>query len=106
MGFALGGSFVWGILYLPPPEKTERPAQTYPKQQPPSEGEKTQSPDAELTGSTWLTKDAAGFFTFGLVLVGIGQAALFFFQLRYMNQGMKDAATAAKAARDGASAAQ
>jgi hypothetical protein len=57
-----------------------------------------ESPDAELTGSTWLTKDAAGFFTFGLAVIGIGQAILFYVQLRYMRKGMADSTTAAKAA--------
>lgn len=61
--------------------------------------------DVELTGSTWLTKDAAGFFTFALVLVGFGQAILFFYQLRYMRQGMRDTSLAAQSALNGALAA-
>jgi hypothetical protein len=44
-------------------------------------------------------------FTLALFLGAIGQAALFFYQLRYMRQGMKDATIAANAARDGAAAA-
>lgn len=79
-------------------KQSSRPAQSISKQETASEGSKAQNPDADLTGSTWLTKDAAGFFTFGLVIIGIGQAILFWFQLRYMRQGMDDATMAAKAA--------
>src|SRR5262245_39808985 len=39
----------------------------------------------------WLTKDAAGFFTFLLVVVGGVQVGLFYWQLRYMRTGMEDA---------------
>ncbi|WP_316175575.1 MULTISPECIES: hypothetical protein [unclassified Bradyrhizobium] len=74
------------------------PAQTVPKQETSAEVQKAQSPDAELTGATWLTKDAAGFFTMGLVVVGAAQVFMFFIQLRYMSQGMKDATLAAQAA--------
>ncbi|MBP1064862.1 hypothetical protein JOE51_006329 [Bradyrhizobium japonicum] len=66
----------------------------------------SKSPDVELTGSTWLTKDAAGFFTFGLVVVGVLQAALFFVQLRFMRKGMDDATMAAKAAQASAETAK
>ena len=64
-----------------------------------------QNLDTDLTWSTWLTKDAAGFFTFALFIVGIGQAGLFFVQLRYMRIGMRDATMAANASRQGAEAA-
>jgi hypothetical protein len=60
-------------------------------------GQKIRS-ESELTWSSWLTKDAAGFFTCLLVIVGIGQAGLFFVQLRYMRIGMRDATLAANAA--------
>jgi hypothetical protein len=63
-----------------------------------SRGHKTENPDSEFTGMTWLTNDAAGFFTFGLVVIGVGQAMLFLVQLRYMRQGMRDATIAANAA--------
>jgi hypothetical protein len=49
----------------------------------------------------WITHDAAGFFTFLLVIVGAGQAGLFVWQLRYMHQGVRDAEIAAKAATEG-----
>jgi hypothetical protein len=39
----------------------------------------------------WLTNDAAGFFTFLLVLVALGQAFLFVWQLRYMRRSIEDA---------------
>jgi hypothetical protein len=57
-------------------------------------------------GSTWLTKDAAGFFTLVLVVVGAVQALMFFTQLRYMRLSMRDTADAAKAASDAAEAAK
>jgi len=44
-------------------------------------------------------------FTLWLVIVGGGQIGLFYWQLRYMRQGMRDAEMAAMAARDGAVAA-
>jgi hypothetical protein len=69
------------------------------------QGSNTQSPDPDLAGSTWLTKDAAGFFTFVLVVVGGFQALMFLVQLRYMRKGMEDATTAAKAAKISADAA-
>jgi hypothetical protein len=59
-----------------------------------------------LTAGTWLTKDAAGFFTFALVIVGVLQAALFFVQLRLIRQSLTDAKTAADAATEGAAAAR
>jgi hypothetical protein len=95
--------FAIGMLF----EGTKQPSsptQSVSKQETAAEGQKTQNPDAELIGSTWLTKDAAGFFTFGLVLIGLGQALLFFVQLRYMRNGMEDATRAAKAAEDAAKA--
>jgi hypothetical protein len=54
-----------------------------------------------LTVATWLM----AFATFFLVVVAAGQAGLFVWQLGYMRDGMKDAAIAARAARDGAGAA-
>jgi hypothetical protein len=52
----------------------------------------------------WFARDAAGFFTFWLVVVGLGQAVLFFQQLRFMREGLADAKEAADAARDTARA--
>jgi hypothetical protein len=95
--------FATGMLFKGN-EQATRPEQGIKKQEAASQGHEAKNPDAELTGSTWLTKDAAGFFTAGLVLVGIGQALLFYFQLRYMRIGMRDATRAAKAAEDAAKA--
>ena len=47
---------------------------------------------------TWLTHDASGFFTLGLVLVGIGQVVLFYVQLRLMRKTLGPAERAAEAA--------
>jgi hypothetical protein len=82
-------------------EQSASPTQSL-KNEESSDSHKVQIPDAELTGSAWLTKDAAGFFTFGLMVVGIGQALLFFFQLRYMRIGMRDATVTANAAKTSA----
>jgi hypothetical protein len=81
-------------------EQPASPTQSEKKQEATGEGQKAQNPDSELAGSTWLTKDAAGFFAFGLVVVGVGQAILFFFQLTYMRKGMDDATIAAIAAME------
>jgi hypothetical protein len=48
---------------------------------------------------SWLTKDAGGFFTFALVIVGLLQALLFWVQLRLIRESLvptKEAADAAK----------
>jgi hypothetical protein len=50
----------------------------------------------------WLTKDAAGFFTFLLVVVGTCQLGLFIWQLWLINQSLIDAKEAAEAAKDSA----
>jgi hypothetical protein len=57
------------------------------------------SSPARLGEGSWLTKDAAGFFTFALVIIGTLQAALFFVQLKLIRESLspaKDAADAAK----------
>ena len=46
----------------------------------------------------WLTHDAAGFFTFFLFLVGVGQAGLFVWQLRLIRKSLGPAEEAARAA--------
>jgi hypothetical protein len=69
-----------------------------------TEGEQAKSPDSELAGSPWLTKDAAGFFTFVLVLVGAFQVGLFWVQLRLIRESLTDAKSAAKAAERAAKA--
>ena len=53
----------------------------------------------------WLTKDAGGFFTFLLVVVGGLQLLLFAWQLWLIRESLKDAKLAADAARDAAKAA-
>lgn len=60
----------------------------------------------EATGFLgWLTKDAAGFFTFVLMIVGGAQLALFWHQLRLIRASLDDAKIAALAAKDSANAA-
>jgi hypothetical protein len=74
--------------------------------QPSEQSRHPEKPDQELTGSAWLTKDAAGFFTFLLAAVGSLQLCMFFFQLRYMRESMDDAKMAAEAAKESALAAR
>jgi hypothetical protein len=62
-------------------------------------------PEPDATGASWLMKDAAGFFTFCLVVVAIVQAWLFLRQLRMMRLAMRDTAEATRAASDAAKAA-
>jgi hypothetical protein len=97
--------FAAGMLFKGNEQATP-PAQSASQQATASEGQKAQNPDSNLTGSTWLTKDASSFFTSGLVVIGIFQVAMFFFQLRYMRQGMDDATMVAKAAVISAKAAK
>jgi hypothetical protein len=47
---------------------------------------------------TWLTHDAAGFFTLWLVIVGAGQVGLFLWQLRLIAETLGPAKAAAEAA--------
>jgi hypothetical protein len=51
-----------------------------------------------------LTHDAAGLFTFFLFLVGVGQAALFVWQLRLIRKSLGPAEEAARAATANAQA--
>jgi hypothetical protein len=57
------------------------------------------------TWAGWFTKDAAGFFTFWLVIVGVGQVFLFWYQLKLIRYSLRDAKVAADAAADAAGAA-
>jgi len=68
------------------------------------QSEQAKSPDSELIGSTWLTKDASGFFTFILVCVGGIQAWFFWVQLRLIRESLADAKLAAEAAKRAAKA--
>lgn len=86
-------------------EQATYPAQSTSQQKTSPQNRESKGPDTDLSGATWLTKDAAGFFTAALTVVGIGQAVLFFFQLRFMRLGMRDATIAARAATRGAIAA-
>src|SRR5262249_24159686 len=54
----------------------------------------------------WLTKDAAGFFTFLLVIVGSFQVVLFVWQLWLIRKSLHDAKEAADAAQGAARAAE
>jgi hypothetical protein len=53
----------------------------------------------------WITHDAAGFFTLLLVVVGVFQLGLFYYQLRLIRESLEDARVAADAATKSANAA-
>jgi hypothetical protein len=97
--------FATGMLFVrwPYPNQT---AQQISAPAPQADSKEKQTERNEPGGwRAWLFKDAAGFFTFGLAAIGVGQALLFFVQLRYMRTGMDDAAKAAEASAAGAHAA-
>jgi hypothetical protein len=91
--FAVIGLVAWGIVILPLLSMLSW-AQGQPTHDPASQHATEESKAEE----PWLTKDAAGFFTFLLVVIGGFQLGLFYWQLRYMREGMEDATLAAKAA--------
>jgi hypothetical protein len=87
-----GGMVGWSSRHQPTERKEEKKTEnTTQKHMPVSD--------------SWLMRDAAGFFTLWLVIVGFGQAGLFVWQLGYMSKGLKDAAKAANAAKLAAEAA-
>jgi hypothetical protein len=84
--------FAMGVLFA----SSQRPSSA------PHQSEQSKAPDSDLTGSTWLTKDAAGFFTFVLVCVGGVQAWFFWVQLRLIRESLADTKKAADAAGEAA----
>jgi hypothetical protein len=65
----------------------------------------TQTTTNAETWAGWMMKDAAGFFTLLLVIVGIGQVILFWYQLKLIRSSLEDAKRAANTATDAANAA-
>jgi hypothetical protein len=61
-------------------------------------GHQEKNQDAESTWAEWFMKDAAGASTFGMLVVTIIQAGLFFVQLKFMVDGLGDSSKAANAA--------
>jgi Na+-transporting methylmalonyl-CoA/oxaloacetate decarboxylase gamma subunit len=96
--------FAMGILFASSWPDSKQTAQAITSQQTEKHSEKAKTPDDELIGSTWLTKDAAGFFTFWLVVVGVGQVILFYVQLRLISAAAVDAEKAGIAAERAADA--
>jgi hypothetical protein len=66
----------------------------------------TKGLESNLTGTTWLTKDASGTFTALAAGIAALQAGLFFYQLRLMNRSLEDTRRAAVAAESAADVAQ
>jgi hypothetical protein len=86
IGLPLFNSFSWA---------DDEPAQT------PTNQHSTNKTKAE---EPWLTKDAAGFFTFLVFVVGGIQVMLFLWQLSLIRESLVDAKTAADAAKESADA--
>lgn len=96
--FLVIGLVAWAIIGLPALHSfwpTYQPAYGY-SAQPSANSANAQEP--------WLTKDAAGFFTFLLVVVGAFQVGLFLWQLWLIRESLDDAKTAADAAKEAAEA--
>ncbi|WP_143270206.1 hypothetical protein [Bradyrhizobium sp. Ghvi] len=62
--------------------------------------------ESQAFALAWWLKDATGFLTIFLVLIGFGQALLFLWQLILMRKSLQDAQIAASSAASAASAAQ
>jgi len=95
--------FAMGMLFASS-QKPSGPTQQVSSPKTADQSDQAKAPDADLTGSTWLTKDASGFFTFALVWVGGIQAWFFWVQLRLIRASLVDAKTAAGAAERAATA--
>lgn len=95
--------FAMGMLFSPrnPNQSARAPSQQY------AEARSSDSPaQYDESGWSWITKDAAGFFTFFLVIVGSGQALLFLWQLKLIGESLTPAKEAAEAASEAAVAAK
>jgi hypothetical protein len=96
----------WGVYKLGPLPNTVQTTQTKTEQERNDKGDEKQrhsnSGDSLTSFIDWLTHDAAGFFTFALVVVGGFQLALFWVQLHLIRKSLIDAKTAANAAKEAA----
>jgi hypothetical protein len=99
--FSVIGLVAWGLIGLPAMEWTLSP-----RSQPADNPTHQQTADGFHEDSAWLTKDAAGFLTFGLVVVGTFQIGLFLWQLWLIRESLIDAKIAAEAAKESADAAK
>jgi hypothetical protein len=99
--FSVIGLVAWAIIGIPLYDwisvASDEPANRHSAQQP---ANSTHNEDR------WLTKDAAGFFTFLLVIIGGFQVGLFLWQLQIISASLDDAKIAAEAAKEGADAAK
>jgi hypothetical protein len=99
VGFALGGSYVWGLLAFSQEQPSKQPSH--------AEAQHKQEGNSQEGGLwDWITHDAAGFFTALLVIVGGVQLALFVWQLALIRESLDDAKIAADAAKESADAAK
>jgi hypothetical protein len=87
--FALGGAF-WSAQNPSHPTQPQSAAN--------GTDEKDQRQEHEGLWN-WVTHDAAGFFTLWLVIVGGGQVALFYVQLKLIRESLNDAKVSADAAK-------
>jgi len=98
MGFAAGGSFVAATT-----EPIHRPASATSNQAAAAKNN-TSQPDEGIWN--WITRDAVGFFTLGLVGIAGIQLFLFFWQLVLIRESLDDAKIAADAAKESADTAK
>jgi hypothetical protein len=94
--FSVIALVAWAIIGLPVYYSFSRPGYSPTLQQ----------TNGTQTEGNWLTKDAAGFFTFLLVVVGCFQVGLFLWQLRLIRESLDDAKISAEAAKEAADAAK
>jgi hypothetical protein len=94
--FALGATF-WSSQYSGQTTQTQSAKER-------AEEKSTGQPNEGLWH--WLTHDAGGFFTAWLVIVGGGQLALFYVQLKLIRESLVDTKEAADAAQGAANAAE
>jgi hypothetical protein len=103
----LGAMITIAVFAMGMAVQSSRPAPTQVTQVAAAEGADQHAAEGkkdEREGSYWINKDAAGFFTFLLFVVGILQAGLFVWQLYLIRISLHDAKIAADASADAASA--
>jgi len=100
---ALFGLLVVGLGAIDKSSSSHQPSNTHPAQKSPNAN---QTHIEQGTFGDWVTHDAVGFFTLCLVIVGLGQAGLFAWQLHYMRKSIVDTKALALAAQASADTAK
>ena len=100
---ALFGAYVIGFVALVSWSSSRQPSNAHAAKK---SSESNQAQVEHGSFGDWITHDAAGFFALWLVIVGAGQAGLFFWQLRYMRKSISDTKALALAAQASAETAK